>query len=449
MSISASRLWQQVALGEDTGLELKEVRFRGLRVVGPRRDDLADELAACANGRGGRLVLGVANDRRPQGLDPAQLDALADLVTEICSDSVKPPLDFSLFRVAVPEPGGGRGAGRRSARGGDRASVAGRAFPAPGGQEAADGCGGVRRLAQARGQSDAVSADTQVVRNSGINSLRPELWRQYASSRADGPPEIALSKLKFLKDDRHGALRATVGGGAAGGRGPARVAAERVDTGGVLRRRAGWTRAGRSTRATSRDPSTGRFARPWVSWCATAAWRHTRTRPAPTCRSSANERSSRRWSTRWCIATTRCRGSRIRLFMFDDRLELYSPGGLCNSHDDRRPAHQPVHAQRAVGVAVGPVPGRRRAGRPAAGSTSSSAAARASRSSRTRPSRSPASGRCSSRWSANASCKRSPAGGPAAGGGGRAGQRHHPARRHGPTAAGCERADALSQPNVS
>ena len=79
MSINASRLWQQVALGEDTDLELKEVRFRGLRVVGPRRTDLADELAAYANGRGGRVVLGVTDDRRPQGLDPAQLDALAGL----------------------------------------------------------------------------------------------------------------------------------------------------------------------------------------------------------------------------------------------------------------------------------------------------------------------------------------------------------------------------------
>ena len=107
MGIEAARLWQQVALGEDMALELKEACFRGGRVVGPRRDDLADGLPALANGRGGRVVLGVADERRPQGLDPGQLDALADLVTEICPDSVKPPLDFSLFRVPVPTPSGG------------------------------------------------------------------------------------------------------------------------------------------------------------------------------------------------------------------------------------------------------------------------------------------------------------------------------------------------------
>ena len=46
MPIDASHIWRQVALGEDTALELKEARFRGDRVVGPRRDDLADGLAA-------------------------------------------------------------------------------------------------------------------------------------------------------------------------------------------------------------------------------------------------------------------------------------------------------------------------------------------------------------------------------------------------------------------
>lgn len=87
MPIDAERLWAQVALGEDTDLDLKEARFRGKELKGPGRDHLADELAAFANARGGRLVLGVTDDRKPQSLQPAQLDALADLVTEICTAS--------------------------------------------------------------------------------------------------------------------------------------------------------------------------------------------------------------------------------------------------------------------------------------------------------------------------------------------------------------------------
>ncbi len=53
MPIDAPHLWEQVALGEGTDLELKEARFRGSRVSGPRRDDLADELAAFANAAAG------------------------------------------------------------------------------------------------------------------------------------------------------------------------------------------------------------------------------------------------------------------------------------------------------------------------------------------------------------------------------------------------------------
>ena len=103
MPIDPVLLWRQIDLGEDSDLELKGARFRGRRVAGPRRDALADALAAFANAEGGRLVLGVADDRRPQSLDARQLDALADFVKEICSDKIQPALDFRLHRVPVPE----------------------------------------------------------------------------------------------------------------------------------------------------------------------------------------------------------------------------------------------------------------------------------------------------------------------------------------------------------
>ena len=107
MPIDAPGFWEQVRLGEDTALELKEVQLRGRRVHAPRRDDLADELAAFANSQGGRLVLGATDDRKPQSLDPAQLDALARVVSEICTDSIKPPLVFSIHRVPSPGAEGG------------------------------------------------------------------------------------------------------------------------------------------------------------------------------------------------------------------------------------------------------------------------------------------------------------------------------------------------------
>ena len=69
-TIDTAALWAAVRLGEDSALELKEVRFAGRRLTAPRRDDVANELAAFANARGGRLVLGVTDARTPQALTP-------------------------------------------------------------------------------------------------------------------------------------------------------------------------------------------------------------------------------------------------------------------------------------------------------------------------------------------------------------------------------------------
>ena len=107
MRIDPTRFWEEVRLGEDSALELKEVRFRGRRVSAPRRNDIADELAGFANSGGGRLVLGVSDDRTPQSLDPSQLDVLMAMVSEICADSIEPPLHYDAHRVSVPSPGNG------------------------------------------------------------------------------------------------------------------------------------------------------------------------------------------------------------------------------------------------------------------------------------------------------------------------------------------------------
>lgn len=73
MLIDAPLFWEQVRLGEDSGLKLKEARFQGDRVTAPHRDGLADGFVAFANARGGRVVLGVTDDREPQALTAAQL----------------------------------------------------------------------------------------------------------------------------------------------------------------------------------------------------------------------------------------------------------------------------------------------------------------------------------------------------------------------------------------
>ena len=50
---------RRIRLDEDSALDLKRIELQGRKVKGPSRKDFADELAAFANARGGTIVLGV------------------------------------------------------------------------------------------------------------------------------------------------------------------------------------------------------------------------------------------------------------------------------------------------------------------------------------------------------------------------------------------------------
>ena len=361
MRIELSRLWRQVALGEDTELELKAVQFRGRKVSAPRRDSLADELAAFGNAGGGRVVLGVTDDRRPQSLDPSQLDVLVNFVGEICMDSIKPPLNFSVFRVSAPQPASGGAIVVEIPEGVTVHRSPGGYFRRRGDTKRQMDAAEIRRLSHARGQSDALSTDTQVVRGSGVGSLRRDLWRQYVSSRADDAPAVALAKLRFVKVDSHGTLRATVGGvllaaedprewlpnawiQAVCYRGDRPDAARQVDARDItgpldeqIREAMHFVVRNRRV-AAYKDPA--RTDIPQFSDRAVFE-------------AMVNAVVHRDYAVS---------GSRIRLFMFDDRLELYSPGGLCNSMttDDLRTSQftrNELLASRLGQCDVGDVPG--------------------------------------------------------------------------------------------
>ena len=330
MPIDASRLWEQVRLGEDTELELKEARFEGSRVSAPRRDDLADELAALANGSGGRLVLGVSDERRPQSLRPEQLDALARLVSEIGSDSIKPPLDLSIFRVPAPPPAEGgvllvevpAGSAVHRSPGGyfrRRADAKREMLPAE-----------IQRLLQSRGQSDAASTDTRVVQGTGINSLQPELWRRYASSRVNEPPQVTLSKLKFLKDDLQGTLRATVGGVLLGSEDPREWLPNAYIQ--AVRYQGARMDGNRQIDAQDIAGPLDRQVRNAMRFVVRNRSIAARKDPARTEVPQFSERAVFEAVVNAVVHRDYAiSGSHIRLFMFDDRLELHSPGGLCNS----------------------------------------------------------------------------------------------------------------------
>ena len=361
MLIDPRLFWEQVRLGEDSGLELKEARFQGDRVTAPHRDGLADGFAAFANSGGGRVVLGVTDDREPQSLTPAQLDLLADRVTEICSDSISPPLDFSVYRVPAEPPGHG---GALLVEIPPSATV----HRSPGGYFRRRGDSKrqmqpdeIRRLLQSRGQSDATATDTQVVRDTGVNSLSPDLWRRYASSRTNDPAEVTLTKLKFVKDDRHGALRATVGGVLLAAVDPrewlsnAFIQAVCYD---------GTRQDGnRQLDALDIGGPLDRQIREAMQFVVRNRRVAAQKRPARTDVPQYHERAVFEAVVNAVVHRDYAvSGSKIRLFIFDDRLELYSPGGLCNSMtpEDLRTSQftrNELLASRLGQCPVGDVPG--------------------------------------------------------------------------------------------
>ena len=98
---------RHVRLGEDGRMEFKEVRFKGAKMDAPGRDALADEFAAFANSEGGFVVLGVSdNPREVVGIPLANLDVVEDLVRETCNDSIKPPLDADIRRLELTDRSG-------------------------------------------------------------------------------------------------------------------------------------------------------------------------------------------------------------------------------------------------------------------------------------------------------------------------------------------------------
>ncbi|MCY4661168.1 MAG: putative DNA binding domain-containing protein [Acidobacteria bacterium] len=210
MAISTDDVRRQLRLGEDSRWEFKQIEFRGERPVSPRRDDLADELAAFANARGGVLVCGVTDDGEVQGMSRAQMDALDRILSDACADSIKPPIVVEITRH---ELGDGKpllvvevapGDAQHDSPGGSYQRVGSSKRRMPPDQRL--------RLAQQRGQSRFLWFDRQPVPETGFETLSERLWKPLVSVAGAVDPPRALQNLRLLALDDGDALRATVAG---------------------------------------------------------------------------------------------------------------------------------------------------------------------------------------------------------------------------------------------
>ncbi|MBN2801410.1 MAG: putative DNA binding domain-containing protein [Deltaproteobacteria bacterium] len=210
-----SVLLEKIQLGEDSFLELKEVRFAGGRVRGPSQDALADELAAFANRAGGVLVLGVEDvSRQVVGIPLDRLDLVETVVREACEHSIKPPLAPLIERLYLPDGLGGeqpvirvevsRSLFVHLSPGGYLHRVGSSKRPIPPDQLA--------RLFQQRSQSRLIRFDETPVPHATLEELDEGLWRRFAPAARGEASEITQGKLALAGLDESGRWRPTVAG---------------------------------------------------------------------------------------------------------------------------------------------------------------------------------------------------------------------------------------------
>ena len=209
-------LLDKIRLREDSYLEVKEVRFAGRRVAAPHRDSLADSVAAFANTRGGVLVLGIeAGTHDVVGIPLDRIEAVTDFVREVCIDSIEPPVEqlavehlrlpadtgeeFPVVKIDVPRslfvhrsPGGYL---HRLANFRRQMST----------QHLA-------RLFQKRSQTRLIRFEEQVVSRARLDDLSPHLWKRFRTARSGDDREAFLGKLRMAQVDEGGMWRPTVAG---------------------------------------------------------------------------------------------------------------------------------------------------------------------------------------------------------------------------------------------
>ena len=100
------RILDQLRAGEDGRAEFKEVRFGNRGVVSPNTEELAGELVAFANAEGGVVFLGVDDSGAVRGIPPARIDAVEHRVLNVATHNCDPPIRPIVRKALLPGDGG-------------------------------------------------------------------------------------------------------------------------------------------------------------------------------------------------------------------------------------------------------------------------------------------------------------------------------------------------------
>ena len=192
------------------------VLLSGSLVTSPDRNELADQLAAFANARGGTLLMGVDDaTHEVLGIPLDSLDVVEDWVREICNDSVKPSLDVDILKLELSNASGTlvpvvridlpRGLFVHKSPGGYfHRTVRSKREMAP---------DVLARLFHERSQGGMIRFDESPVPRTGPGDLDYSLTRRFLREDSqESVNEAAARKLRLVADDQDNVARLTLAG---------------------------------------------------------------------------------------------------------------------------------------------------------------------------------------------------------------------------------------------
>ena len=331
MTENLDELLKQISLGEDSVIELKNIKYGNSTVSGPHRNSMADEMVAMANSHGGIIILGV-DDKSHEitGLPLGKLDLTEVWVRDIANNLIKPPLEYRIRKISINSDSSEKNIIRidiprsifvhKSPDGYFYRIGSSRREMAP---EV------LARLFQQRTQNRLIRFDEQIVMNASLGDLSQKLWERFKTPLSPQGENEFLEKMKLVSPDEDGVLHPTISGILMACESPEKIISsayiqavcylgnsrdtEQLDSQDItgpldvqIKEACKFIKRNMKTRAI-KDP--GRIETPQYSLNAVFE-------------AMVNAVAHRDYSIY---------GSKIRLHIFSDRLELFSPGSIPNT----------------------------------------------------------------------------------------------------------------------
>ncbi|MCL4516990.1 MAG: putative DNA binding domain-containing protein [Firmicutes bacterium] len=100
---SKLELMEKIRTGEDSFIEFKEIRVKDGRVVDPNTESIAGEICAFANSEGGVLLFGVSDAGIIAGISEEDIGKVEGWVTNICQHNCVPPVRPVISKLLLPD----------------------------------------------------------------------------------------------------------------------------------------------------------------------------------------------------------------------------------------------------------------------------------------------------------------------------------------------------------